>query len=81
MNKAAIRNKRKNKNEDIQQAKKKYKSYLEGYAKETKAKKNRENLRKQKRPKSSTHFHLNPEDFSTVDNFFQSFAYKFRDQK
>ena len=81
MNKAAIRNNKKNKHDDLKEAKNKYKSYLQGYAKETKAKRNRQSIKKQKRPKSSARFQLPPEDFEKIDNFSQSFAYKFRDQK
>ena len=81
MNKASIRNNRKKKNEEIDEEKNKFKSYLGTYARQTKAKRNRESIKNQKRPKSAANFELPPEDFTKIDNFFTSFAYKFRDQK
>ena len=75
---ASIRDNRKKKNEEITEAKKKYKSYLVNYKKQTRAAKNRKNLRKKPKPVERE---LPLEDFQNIENFFESFNYKFRDQK
>lgn len=80
---AGVRENRKNKMEFIEDAKKSYSSYLKRYTKDNKAKNNREAILglKSAGAVKPVKQELPRDDFKKIDDFFQSFAYKFRDQK
>ena len=68
---------------DIEESKKEYKTFLKRYAKDNKAKNKRNTILAYKSASAVKPLknELPREDFDKIDNFFQSFAYKFRDKK
>jgi len=83
MLRAQSRDNRKNKLEEVEGAKEEYRSFLKSYIKHNNAhKKHHQAL--DKRSQSAVKplkQHLPLEDFDKIDDFFQSFAYRFRDKK
>ena len=78
---AAVRDNRKERLEDVKHAKTSCNIFLKRYAKENRATLNRSEYLKQKSAAKPVSQELATEDFRAIDNFFESFTFKFRDRK